>query len=272
MILNNIFLIIIIFIIVGVSIYIYYQITAMDNGDNITFQVNKYINNKAKKQVRFNHKIKTRLYDLKDSEHSNDKKTSMNNIPDDIKSEILDNDTNQDYDTQSPIADLKTIDSMNDLDANNTWDSSFGIPLMNKDEKKKYFNKVQKNFIDYGKSMSEFEKYLTDRSTIIQTETTIDPFKPDHRSGSLENKTIQEIYDQQTAGPKAKPMKIKSNHDYQTIYDNDSEMNTGQLNGSNLKAYDNFGSAYPSRLRGCEYPSGLGGCEYQSASFGNGFT
>jgi hypothetical protein len=139
-------------------------------------------------------------------------------------------------------------------DPNETWDESFGLPLMSKEEKKKFFNKMQQNHKKYEKSISEFAKHQTDRSTIIKTDTTIDPFKPDHRSKKLKGQTIKEIYDAQVAGPKAKPKKIKNRTSTTVVYENESELNGGLLSGTKeLHGYDGINNSHKSADFGNEF-------------------
>lgn len=173
--------------------------------------------------------------------------------------------SDQDDDTYSPT-EIELDDAMmpNDMhlmpsnfdqtDPNETWDESFGLPLMSKEEKKKFFNKMQQNHKKYEKSISEFAKHQTDRSTIIKTDTTIDPFKPDHRSKKLKGQTIKEIYDAQVAGPKAKPKKIKKRTSTTVVYENESELNGGLLAGTKeLHGYDGINNSHKSADFGNEF-------------------
>src|SRR5277367_150470 len=104
---------------------------------------------------------------------------------------------------------------------------------------------MQQNHKKYEKSVSEFAKYQTDRSTLIQTDTTINPFKPDHRSDQLKGKTVKEIYDTQVAGPRAKPKKIKKKTTNGTTYVDESELNGGAISGTeNLHGFDGIGDSH----------------------------
>lgn len=140
-----------------------------------------------------------------------------------------------------------------ELDPEETWDASFGLPLMSKEEKKNYFARMQKNHKKYEKSMGEFGQYQMDRSTVIQTDTTINPFKPDHRSDTLKGRRIKDIYDEQVSGPKAKPKKVLKKNKNMTVYENESEMNGGIIEGTNMYGFDGI----------CD--------DYKTAAFGNEF-
>lgn len=119
-----------------------------------------------------------------------------------------------------------------------TWDDSFGMPLMRKKDSQRYFSQLQKENERYGRSLGKFNKYQTDRSTIIQTDVTIDPFKPSENSSKLSGKTIREIYDKQVEGPKAVPKKIKKQTVRGTIYEDEEENNGGIIRGTkNLVGY-----------------------------------
>lgn len=133
------------------------------------------------------------------------------------------------------------------------WDSNFGLPLMTKDEKNSFVAKMQQNNRDYQKSLGQFTKYQMDDSTLIKTDITIDPFKPEHLSGTLKGRSIREIYDEQVAGPKVIPKKIKSKTFGLTIYENETENNGGHIKGTSLYGYDGINN------------------EPQSAYFGNQF-
>lgn len=134
-----------------------------------------------------------------------------------------------------------------------TWDSSFGLPLMNPDEKKRFFEKMQQNHKKFGQSMDEFTAYKTDRSTIIKTETTIDPFKPDHRSEFLQGKPISDIYDSQVSTIKAKPKNVKKKTSNQIIYEEESELNGGHINGTSLYGFDGVVDDYKTAAFGNEF-------------------
>lgn len=132
------------------------------------------------------------------------------------------------------------------------WDSSFGVPLMDKEEKKIFYKKIQDDHQDYQKSLGQFAKYQTDNSTLIKTDVTIDPFKPEKKSDCLKGRSVKEIYDEQVAGPKAIPKKIRSTTCSEIIYEDELEMNGGKIKGTNLFGFDSSDG-------------------YKTATFGNEF-
>jgi|SRR5271154_3403186 len=134
-----------------------------------------------------------------------------------------------------------------------TWDASFGLPLMSKDEKRDYFAQMQKNHKKYENSISDFAKYQMDRSTIIQTETTINPFKPDHRSKSLRGRAVKDIYDEQIAGPKAKPKRVKKRTRTGIVYENESELNGGTISGTKMHGFDGINDSHKTAAFGNEF-------------------
>lgn len=158
---------------------------------------------------------------------------------------MWDIDISQDFNKSSSIQDVCPM-NLEQSNPNELWDANFGLPLMDKEEKKKFFAKMQKNHEEYGKSLGQFTKYQTDDSTIIKTDTTIDPFKPNHRSDALKNCTVKEIYDEQVKGPQAKPKRIKSKSSTSVIYEDESEMNGGNIKGTNLYGYDGINDEYKS--------------------------
>jgi len=134
-----------------------------------------------------------------------------------------------------------------------TWDASFGLPLMSKDEKRDYFAQMQKNHKKYENSISDFAKYQMDRSTIIQTETTINPFRPDHRSKSLRGRAVKDIYDEQVAGPKAKPKRVKKRTQTGVVYENESELNGGIISGTKMYGFDGINDSHKTAAFGNEF-------------------
>jgi len=143
--------------------------------------------------------------------------------------------------------------NLEQINPEDTWDASFGLPLMSKTEKKDFFDRMQKNWKKYESAISDFSKYQTDRSTVIETETTIDPFKPDHRSNQLKGRAIKDVYDEQVAGYKAKPKAIKKKTASQVIYDNESELNGGNIPGTDLFGFDGVNDAYKTAAFGNEF-------------------
>jgi len=144
--------------------------------------------------------------------------------------------------------------NMDTKDPEETWFSSFGLPLMSAQEKESFTKKMKKNHDNYQKSMGEFTKYQMDDSTVIKTDITIDPFKPEKRNNkSLQGKAIKDIYDQQVAGPRARPKIIKKKTDTCTIYENESELNGGKIKGTNLCGFDGISDSYKSAAFGNEF-------------------
>lgn len=149
------------------------------------------------------------------------------------------------------VSETKPIRPSNLDHSEQAWDAGFGLPLMAPKDKSRFVNKMRDNHDQYQQSMGDMTKYQMDRSTVIQTDTTIDPFK---NAGGYDGLTVKDIYDRQTAGPQAKPKNISRRTDNLTIYSSESELNGGKLKGTNLNGFD-----------GCNG-------EYQSAAFGNGFS
>lgn len=143
------------------------------------------------------------------------------------------------------------------IDPNQKWDSSFGLPLMEKKEQAAYFAAMMNNYSKFTDTLDRFGQYVTDQSTIIKTETTIDPFKPSTKSCQLDKKTVQEIYDKQVQGPQIVQKKIKSRTLDGIIYDNESELNGGKMSGTDVVGASGIGKNF--------------GDTWESASFGNGF-
>lgn len=151
------------------------------------------------------------------------------------------------------VSETKPIKPSNLEHSEQAWDAGFGLPLMDSKDKSRFVNKMRDNHDQYQQSMGDMTKYQMDRSTVIQTDTTIDPFK---NTGGYDGLTVKDIYDRQTAGPRAKPKVIsrRTAPPGLTIYSSESELNGGKLKGSNLSGFDGAVD------------------EYQSAAFGNGFS
>jgi len=92
-----------------------------------------------------------------------------------------------------------------------------------------------------------------DRSTIIQTETTINPFRPDHRSKSLRGRAVKDIYDEQVAGPKAKPKRVKKRTQTGVVYENESELNGGIISGTKMYGFDGINDSHKTAAFGNEF-------------------
>lgn len=215
-----------------------------------------------KKQVRFNNKVKMNTYSRRNPIRSvspsrpqrNPREDKLDRLDvDDILSEIY-SEENSDSDLRSqsrsnskPIRKPLEIKPANDDldDEEESWDSAFGMPLMEEYEKKKYIANLNKSNASYGKSLGEFAQHQLDDSTLIKTDTTIDRFKPPSTQKSrFGGKTIGDIYDEQTAGPIARPKRIKSRTADMTTYENESELNGGLIKGSNLLGFEAGGSSH----------------------------
>ena len=134
-----------------------------------------------------------------------------------------------------------------------TWDASFGLPLMSQKEQGDYFARMMDNYKKYDKAVGEFYEYQTDQKAILKTDTTIDPFKPSTRSACLNGKAVADIYDEQVAGPQAIPKEIRKVTASETFYADESAMNGGRIRGSDLFGINGHGD------------------NFESAAFGNGF-
>lgn len=122
-----------------------------------------------------------------------------------------------------------------DNDDNKPWDHIFGQPLLPDEEKNKYYDNMKKEYENINKSMCKYGDYITDKSTIIETDVTINPFGSEKK---FTGKTIKEIYDKKVQGPKFKSKKIIKKTPSEIFYCNENELNGGEIIGSNLCAYD----------------------------------
>lgn len=280
MISNNIILIIVILIAVGIIAYFYYNYknsSSIPEDNHVVIQNDKKTK-KNTKRVRFNKNVKYNTYKF-DSTSDNNKKSDTSTSSyiftqngqskidvDSIFDSITSSDTcslgkldieidNNKKDDYSIIEEHTNISSGNHekTEPEEMWDANFGLPLMNQDEKKKYIEKMKKNHKEYEKSLGQFTKYQMDNSTLIKTDITIDPFKPGHKSSSLKGKTVREIYDQQVAGPKPIPKKIKAKTANNIIYEDESELNGGVIKGTNLRGFDGINNGYKSAAFGNEF-------------------
>lgn len=242
------------FITIGIIVYIYLDRTNVANFESVVADKSlkrikscikqKGKRRKSKKKVRFDDNVKYHYYD---------KSIDIDKILyGTCEQQLSDQDSNE---TQlEPIPDFK-INASNLEMPENTWDASFGVPLVNKDERKVHFDRVQKSNKKYEQNMGDFIEYQTDRSAVVEPEFKIDPFKPTKVSNELTSKKIREIYDAQVQTPKAKPKKIKNKSLGVTYYENECENNGGMIRGTHL-----HGS------RGSRHTE-----TYGSAAFGNEF-
>uniref|UniRef100_A0A6C0LQR0 Uncharacterized protein n=1 Tax=viral metagenome TaxID=1070528 RepID=A0A6C0LQR0_9ZZZZ len=259
---KNIILIVIVFLTVGITSYIYFNYKNNNNEKCHTYKVSMRNKNphkqKDKKCVRFDDMITYHI-----PEHVSPRKSSKCQSPiGHIRDQCPDSPININSILSEKMDSINTSDDLSpNVKSNNIsaiqiedrWDASFGLPLMNKDEKKDYFDKMQKNFVQYSTAISDYNNYQTDRNTVIKTDTTIDPFKPDIRSNTLKGKTVKEIYDSVVSAPIAKPKIISKRTNAGIIYKEESELNGGKLIGTNLIGFD---GTYD---------------QYDTAAFGNGF-
>lgn len=200
----------------------------------------------SKKRVSFNKGIKLFTYSKPSSVSSTTSSISILSDSDYSDTSATSNKSTNSIENNEILP--SNLDTSND---DETWDAGFGIPLATEVKKKLHADELVNDHKKYSKSFGKFNQYLTDNSAIIKTDITIDPFKPEEKSKTLD-KTIREIYDEQVAGPKAIPKKIKTITKNSIIYEEDSEMTGGNVMGTNLVGFD-------------------GNSNYQSADFGNGF-
>lgn len=246
---NNIIIILIVLLVVGIVVYFYFNRKNNPIIDNFTAKINP--DDSGCKKVRFSRKIKYNTYSAPESDLIISSAGRCR--PDEIidVDTILSETSRSDSDSGEELSlRCKIVPSNVDTkDPEETWYSSFGLPLMSDGDKKAFVNKIKKNHKAYQKSLGEYSKYQTDDSTIIKTDVTIDPFKNE----KLVGKAVKDIYDKQVAGPKAKPKKIKNKSDACTIYEDESELNGGSFEGTCLHGFDE------------------GSDDYKSAAFGNAF-
>lgn len=271
---QNLIILIGIILVIGIIAYFFYNNDSQINDYKVDVHIEK-----PEKRVRFSDNVKCNEYNLPSTCSYDSSEVDINDILSDISdggnfslekfgpvqgvNQCDRGGNNLGQTNQNPHGDgtlgTNTIVECNNLEnTNDTWDASFGMPLMSAEEKKKYFTQMQKNFGQYTNAINQFTEYQMDQSTIIKTDNTIDPFKPSPQSSSLKGKKISEIYDQQVEGPKFKSKKILKKTNNQTIYANESELNGGHLKGTYLKGNPEFGY---NKL----------GDKYKGADFGNEF-
>jgi hypothetical protein len=221
------------------------------------YEINTQIRTKHKKKnVKFRNDADIRYYDdkaiISNDRYYDDKvdvydpdlsetAAALSDTDSDIEFDIADETNSYDYDK------IKTHNSVN---VSNNWDDSFGIPLMSKDEKRNFAQKMQKNHKQYTKSMGKIDKFVNDKSNVIMSTPQVDPHISDKQ---LLGKSVSEIYDSQVTSVKAVPMKIKKLASGQIVYENENENNGGKLQDSNLYGYDSKGSTYKLSTFGDEF-------------------
>ena len=253
---NDVFATILILIIIALAAYFLYKYLRNDLPINHENQNTKETFNKTgidkdkPKHVRFNRKVDYKYI----SPTRSDIKNAVHNK---LVQEHFTRDRDYYPDPQCPDGNcpspIDATPTCYDLPTSESWDSSFGLPLMEPEEKRVFFAKMQQNWTKYNDSIRDFDKFQNNRDNVEEPKTTIDPFVTDHRSKQLIGKSIKEIYDEQVAGPTAKPMKVLNKTKTNVYYEDEPEMNGGTIRGTSLIGYD-----------------GLNG-GYESSSFGNGF-
>uniref|UniRef100_A0A6C0CAV5 Uncharacterized protein n=1 Tax=viral metagenome TaxID=1070528 RepID=A0A6C0CAV5_9ZZZZ len=209
----------------------------------------RVISKKNKKKVRFNDNVKYHYYDTSDPIGD---KIDIDLILSQKKVVPVLKEAKIDIIEEEPLNIVKPI-NLEEENADDTWDTSFGQPLITKKESRCHFDKMQKSNRKYEKSMSEFTEYQVDRSSIVEPEFKIDPFKPSTKSGNLKNQKIKDIYDMQVAAPKAAPKRIKKVTSDLITYENDSENNGGLIQGTNLHGFDSHSSIFGDAAFGNEF-------------------
>jgi hypothetical protein len=226
---SNILSIILILLIIGIIVYFYYNYKNKSISRQVP-KINPTIskkNKKIKKRVRFNTKPQI--------QHQTNNSIDVDSIcyPSESCNE-------SDMDKSETVICPSNLDRQDDL-----WDAQFGLPLVDEKSKRKSINKIKHEHDKYGKSLGKFNSYQMDKNTIIKTDTTIDPFKSENRH-LLQGKSIGDIYDKQVSGPKAPPKKILRRSSSSVIYENESDMNGGVLNGTTLHGYDGSAGGFQS--------------------------
>lgn len=227
---KNLLKIILFILTVSVVVYVYFDI----KNKKIIMKKKRLKKNSSNKKVRFNSEIDWNTI----TEQSDYSISNKQNI-------IYSDDS-----STSGIGPDGEIDTSSD---NDNWDSSFGVPLLDPKNKKNYLKKINRGHKKYTSSLSDFTSYLTDNSTVIRTDTTIDPFGNDKRN-TLKGKKVKDIYDETVVDFKARPMKIKKRTKNRIYYQNEKDMNGGKIAGTNI---------YGVKESDC--------MNYQNADFGNEF-
>jgi len=254
MISRNLIQTIIIFLIIGAVIYIVYDNSKLDQKSILTEKQHKKHSKKHKK-VSFNDHVKYHYYDKKIPTHHT--KKSRIDIDDILyrsseeapQSRVVSIEPEKEDDYK-----INTVFPSNlEQDTDEAWDVNFGSPLVNKNERKTHFDRMQKNNKNYFNSISDFSEYQTDRSSLVEPEFKIDPFKPDRDSKQLSGQRIRDIYDAQVVNPSAKPKQIKTRTDNLTTYVDDDVSNGGMIPGTNLCGYDGMDNVFKSSAFGNEF-------------------
>jgi len=270
---NNLIYVIMFFITIGIIVYIYLDRSSVNNFEPIKKRTKSCIKKKdkkrrSKKKVRFDDNVKYHYYDtpIDMDKVLYGSRTELHQYRQKAEqlSELSEHDSEEtqlkpvlsdsDHQNHFAVPDFN-INASNLEMPDNAWDASFGVPLVNKDERKVHFDRVQKSNKKYEQNMGDFVEYQTDRSSVVEPEFKIDPFKPTKVSNELTSKKIREIYDEQVQTPKAKPKKIRNKSLGVTYYENETENNGGMIRGTHL--HGSKGSRHTET--------------YGSAAFGNEF-
>lgn len=267
--LNNVLVLIIIITIIGVVAYLYYYYE--NENDTISSDIynKKTEKNEKKKKVTFRKEIEYKTYPVPKSILKNKNQDNylqpINNLSDTSSeqseifkkkentenSEITENSENTES-TERSLIDMDEIFDNCSEKTSNDWNDNFGSVLASDYEKSAINKKIKKEHDMYFKSMGMFSDYLSNNDNITEVRK-IDPFDPKNQD-ELSGLTIGEIYDNQVSSNFiAKPKKIKHIDSSMTIYEDESVINGGMMEGSNIKGYDNINNIH------------------ESANFSNGF-
>lgn len=218
--LKNIIILLIILLIIILILYLYILFKNHNN---------KYLL-KKKKKVRFNNNIQYHKY------------------PKEIKLDYHDNIYNNiDY-VEPFVGNIDENTYYNEDDINNIKQKVKYADLSLGEINKLRYNNMRKKNKQFQNSLDNFTHFQKDDSKIVEQKSeSIDPFNPSCDSEKLIGMTIQDIYDSQINGPKAIPKNIKKITSSSIIYDNESELNGGFINGSNIYGMgqdDKYSSAH----------------------------
>jgi len=134
------------------------------------------------------------------------------------------------------LSDTEQIPVSDKLDQD-TWDYSFGLPLMSCYAKQKYTDNMNKNHQKYLNSMSEYTEHQTDKSIILQKDIEISKFNRNNDNSNI-GKKIKDIFDEQTANINVPTKNIINQTDNLITYDNESSMNAGNLLGASFSGFE----------------------------------
>lgn len=265
---NSIIFIIIILAVTWLVVYFYYHHNNKKKNNIVSINSsNLPIGNLSKpskrknKKVRFNKEVEYNIYkkiDVDDILSPKKNDVNLNNLEgNDIANHLNPKKPiNKQVNRLQVFSDINNSPLPSNLEQNNVneqWDANFGVPLYTKDEQKKFVHKMQRNMENYARSLGDMVQYQTDKNTIIKTDITIDPFaSPITQKNNFQGRTIKEIYDEQVAGPRVVPKRIKKKTPTTIIYENESDMNGGMID-TNLYGFDGIKDEYKSASFGDEF-------------------